>query len=172
MPTIEDLAAEVLSLRHRVEATEGVLHIQELKARYGELVDQRFARGEIVDDTTLRRVTDEAASLFTVDGVWDGGPGLGSVTGRAAIADRLCTTTLIFSRHLFVKPRIRVEGDRASARWDLLAPCLRPDGSSWWMCGLEDDIYVRNDGVWLHQSMKLTTVFMAPVAEGWTKILS
>ena len=39
------------------------------------------------------------------------------------------------------------------------------------MCGVEDDEYVRVDGTWLHQSMTMTTVFMVPVAEGWTKIL-
>jgi hypothetical protein len=70
-----------------------------------------------------------------------------------------------------VKPRIEVDGDRAVGHWDLLCPCLRPDGSSWWMCGVEDDEYVRVDGMWLHQSMTMTTVFMVPVAEGWTKIL-
>jgi hypothetical protein len=39
------------------------------------------------------------------------------------------------------------------------------------MCGYEDDEYIRTAGVWLHRSMKLTTVFMSPVGEGWTKIL-
>ena len=38
------------------------------------------------------------------------------------------------------------------------------------MCGFEDDEYVRKDGQWLHQSMRLTTVFMAPTEEGWTNI--
>ncbi len=172
MPTLEELAAEVASLRRRVEASEGVLELQALKARYGELVDQRYAAGKVVDAGTLEHIADEAAGLFTVDGVWDGGPGLGRVEGRAAIADRLRTPTLSFSRHLFVKPLIRVDGDRARARWDLLCPCRRPDGSSYWMCGFEDDEYVRTDGVWLHRTMTLTTLFMAPVAEGWTRILA
>jgi SnoaL-like domain len=172
VPTIEELAAEVLSLRRRVEASEAVLEIQALKARYGDLVDQRFASGGIVDDAELSRIVDEVAALFTVDATWDGGPGLGSVTGRPAIAERLRRPTLNFSRHLFVKPRIEVEGGRARARWDLLSPCRRLDGSSYWMCGYEDDEYLRVDGAWLHSSMKLTTVFMAPVGEGWTKILA
>ena len=46
------------------------------------------------------------------------------------------------------------------------------DGRSFWMCGYEDDEYVRTDGAWLHRSMKLTTLFMAPVEEGWAKILA
>jgi hypothetical protein len=92
--------------------------------------------------------------------------------GRPAIAARLAEPTLTFSRHLFVKPRLEVEGDRALGRWDLLSPCRRADGSSWLMCGYEDDEYSRVDGVWLHRSMKLTTVFMARVEGGWGKILA
>jgi hypothetical protein len=40
------------------------------------------------------------------------------------------------------------------------------------MCGYEDDEYARIDGVWLHRVMKLTTVFMSPVTDGWSKILA
>jgi hypothetical protein len=169
--TLDALAAEVSALRRRVEATEAVLGVQALKARYAELVDQRYSGGRVIDGGSLRRVADDIAGLFAEDGVWDGGPGLGRHEGRAAIADQLRQPSLIFSRHLFVNPRIEVDGERARGRWDLLCPCLRPDGSSWWMCGVEDDEYVRVDGTWLHQSMTMTTVFMVPVAEGWTKIL-
>ena len=172
MPTIEELATEVAALRRRVDASEAMLEIQSLKARYGELVDERFSVDGIVDAAALERIANQVADLFTIDGTWDGGPGLGIVTGRPAIAARLGRTTLTFSRHLFVKPRIQVDGGRARARWDLLSPCRRADGSSYWMCGYEDDEYLRVDGVWLHQSMRLTTVFMSPVGEGWTKILA
>ena len=171
MITVAELAAEVASLRLRVEASESVLAIQALKATYGELVDRRFSAGAVVDPATLAQVADRVAALFTSDGTWDGGPGLGSATGREAIASRLCQTTLTFSRHFFVNPRIDVDGEAATARWDVLSPCRRPDGTSYWMSGYEDDVYARTDGIWLHRSMKLTTVFMTPVGEGWTKVL-
>jgi hypothetical protein len=171
MSTIDDLADEVAELRRRVDAAEAVLQLQALKARYGDLVDQRFSGGAPVEADTLRRVSQAAADLFTVDGVWDGGPGLGRQEGRPAIATRLAQPTITFARHLFVKPRIDVDGDRAWGRWDLLSPCRRADGSSWWMCGFEDDEYARVDGVWLHRTMKLTTVFMGRVDQGWAKIL-
>ncbi len=171
MTTVAQLAAEVASLRLRVESSESVLAIQALKARYGELVDRRFSAGAVVDAPSLTRVADAAAALFTLDGVWDGGPGLGRVAGRQAIAARLAETTLTFSRHFFMNPRIEVDGETARARWDVLSPCRRPDGSSYWMSGYEDDEYARTDGVWLHRSMRLTTVFMARVGEGWTRVL-
>jgi hypothetical protein len=172
MATIEELAQQLAVLRRRVDTCEGALEVQALKARYGELVDGRYSAGVLVGWANLERIANDIAELFTVDGVWDGGPVLGTATGRPAIAARLRAPTLTFSRHLFVKPRIQMEGDRASARWDLLCPCRSSDGRSYWMCGYEDDEYVRTDGVWLHRSMKLTTVVMAPVEEGWAKILA
>jgi hypothetical protein len=169
--TVEELAAEVASLRLRVDTSESLLSIQTLKARYGELVDQRFSAGAVVDTPTLIQVADRIAALFTPDGVWDGGPGLGRAVGHQAIAARLRETTLTFSRHFFVNPRIEVDGETARARWDVLSPCRHPDGTSYWMSGYEDDEYARTDGVWLHRSMTLTTVFMSPVGEGWTRVL-
>jgi hypothetical protein len=65
-----------------------------------------------------------------------------------------------------------VLGDSATATWDLLCPCQRQDGTSFWMSGSEADRYVRVDGTWLHESMALTSVFMAPVADGFGRIFS
>ncbi len=172
MRTIEELADEVEALHRRIDASESILQIHELKARYGELVDQRFSAGHVVEKAALRPICEAAAALFTVDGIWDGGPGLGRQSGRIAIADRLAEPTLVFARHLFMKPRITVEGDHARGRWDLLSPCTRRDGSSWWMCGYEDDEYARVDGEWLHASMTLTTLFLAQADPGWGRILA
>jgi hypothetical protein len=159
---------ELVALRRRLDAVEAVLAIEELKARYGELVDRRFERGRVVDAERLADLAHEIAGLFSEDAEWDGGPALGVAVGRQAIAARMARPTLSFSRHLFVRPRIVVDGDRATGRWDLLAPCTAGDGSSYWMCGVEDDAYVRDaDGRWLHRRMALTTVFMAPVGEGF-----
>ena len=124
------------------------------------------------DDATVHALAEELASLFTPDGVWDGGRALGVARGREEIAARLRTSTLTFSRHFFLKPSIVVHGDRAEGRWDILSPCTTPDGRPHWMCGYEDDVYVRGaDGECGHESMRLTTVFMAPAAEGWSRIL-
>jgi hypothetical protein len=131
----------------------------------------------VVDGAELAAAADAAAELFTEDGVWDGGPALGRAVGRAAIAERLRHTTLVFARHLFTAPRIEIDGgagggDRAHGRWELLSPCRTADGRDYWMCGFEDDEYERVQGAWLHRSMRLTTVFMAPYDEGWATILS
>jgi len=172
MTGIEELGARIDDLERRVDASESVLAIQRLKAGYAELVDARFARGRVVDRGRLEEVTRATAELFTEDGIWDGGPGLGVARGRGEIASRLAEPTLVFSRHLFVKPRIEVDGDRASARWDLLCPCTSSDGESLWMSGYEDDTYARVNGAWLHATMSLTTVFVSPAGGGWPRILA
>ena len=169
MGTTEELLAELAGLRRRVIRAEGVLAIQDLKARYAELVDQRFSKGQIVDADTLTMVADRAAGLFTTDGVWDGGPGLGRAMGREAIAARLREPTVAYARHFFLNPRIVIHEETATGRWEVLSPCRMPDGTSYWMTGYEDDEYVYHGDTWLHRSMKLTTVFMAPVQAGWTE---
>jgi len=172
MTTIDELTARVEALTARVDAAEAVLAIQGLKAHYAEVVDARFVRGRPVADAHMAELAAEAASLFVEDGVWDGGPGLGVARGRAAIAARLAAPTLTFSRHLFVTPRIEVDGATATARWELLSPCTRVDGTSLWVSGWEDDTYVRTGGGWLHASMAFTTVFASPAGAGWPKILA
>ena len=171
MATIDELGARVDELAGRVDAAESRLALHDLKARYAGLVDARFTRGAVVDRPRLHALAAAAAALFTEDGVWDGGPVLGVARGREQIAARLAEPTLVFSRHLFVQPRLTVDGDRATGRWDLLCTCTSADGESLWMSGYEDDTYARVDGTWLHASMSLTTVFVSPAGGGWPRIL-
>jgi hypothetical protein len=164
---------ELDELRRRLDAAESVLAIQGLKAHYGELVDSRFAGGRVVDTPELLAIGARIADLFTPDGVWDGGPGLGLSVGRKEIAARLASPTVSFARHWFVQPAIRVDGDRASGRWQLLSPCVTSSGEARWVCGFEDDEYVRSpDGTWLHERMSFTTVFAAPAGTDWGRFFA
>ena len=164
--------ARLERLERRLDAAESVLAIQEMKARYADLVDARFERGAAVATERLVALAHQAAGLFTEDGVWDGGPVLGVARGREEIAARLATPTLVFSRHFFMTPRIDVVDDTATARWQLLSPCTGADGIGRWMAGIEDDTYVRTDGAWRHRTMSLTTFFVSPAGSGWPKILA
>lgn len=170
MPDVAALEARLAALETRLAAAEAVHAIHELKARYAELVDRRYTRGRPREGAELAGIASAIAGLFTEDGVWDGGAALGRCEGRAAIAERMREPTLLFSWHFFLKPRIEVEGKRARARWDVLSPCTTRDGRPHWMVGTEDDEYALVDGVWLHRSMRLTPVFLAPHATGWEKI--
>ena len=164
-----EAAGSLHALEMRVRALEDVDAIRGLKARYAELVDARYEGGRVVEPATLATLAGRIAALFTEDAVWDGGAALGVCRGRAAIRERMATPTLHFSWHYFVKPRIEVLGDDATGRWDLLAPCTTADDRAMWMAGVEDDVYARVGGQWLHARMKLRVVFMAPHDRGWAK---
>jgi hypothetical protein len=170
MGPIDELRLQVAELRVRVEAAESVQAIHGLKARYAQLVDERYVRGKVAPEEKVAAVAEQIAALFTEDGVWDGGPALGVSSGRAEIAARMRAPTLLFSWHFFLKPQIHVDGERARARWDILSPCTTKDGRPHWMVGFEDDEYARVNGSWLHSRMKLTSVFLAPHETGWQKI--
>ena len=165
----DDLARRVEALEQRLRGVEDVQAIHRLKARYGQLVDARYDKKGPKSGPELEALAGQIAALFSADAVWDGGAGLGEARGRDAIRQRFLAPTLRFSWHFFVKPHIEVDGDRALGSWDILAPCTATDGTPMWMAGVEDDSYVREDGRWLHQSMKLRLVFMAPHARGWSK---
>jgi hypothetical protein len=167
MASIEELAQRVEALEARLRATEDVQAIQRLKARYAELVDARYGPDGPLPDDELERLGRQIAGLFSEDAVWDGGASLGVCRGRDAIRERMAKPTLHFSWHFFVKPAIEVEGDSARGRWDILSPCTTTSGRAMWMTGVEEDEYARVDGVWLHRSMRLDVVFMAPYEKGW-----
>lgn len=161
-------SADLAALAARVDRLEAVEAIRRLKARYAELVDARYEGGGPLPPERLAPIAAEIAALFTVDAVWHAGGRLGTARGREEIRARMAAPTLRASRHYFVNPVIEIKGERARARWKLLAPCTLADGRSAWMAGAEDDEYARVDGRWLHSSMKLTVHSLRPekVKEG------
>jgi hypothetical protein len=162
-------AQTIAALERRLAAVEDAQSIQNLKARYGQLADSRYAsdRSGPLATPELDRIAREITTLFSEDAVWDGGGSLGICRGRDEIYERFRKPTLQFSWHYFVKPQIQVNGDTARATWDILAPCTTSEGRPMWMAGTEDDEYVKLRGEWLHSSMRLSVVFMAPHDRGW-----
>jgi hypothetical protein len=170
MPSEADATnTRIAALEERLARVEAVAEIQNLKSRYAQLVDGRYTREGPKPAAELELLAREIAELFTADGVWDGGKLLGVCEGREAISRRMSEPTLQFSWHYFVKPHIEVDGDRAKATWDLLAPSTSVDGEAFWMSGFEEDEYRRVDGMWLHSHMRLSVVFIAPYEKGWSK---
>lgn len=161
------LRIEVERLRDRVDHLEAFQSIQNLKSRYGALADRRYTRKGPRPEAEIAAAAEALVQLFTEDAVWDGGASLGVATGHDEIRARFLAPTLMFSWHYFVKPEIHVTGHEATATWDILAPCTTPDGTPMWMAGVEHDTYRKVGGVWLHASMRLDPVFMAPHAKGW-----
>jgi hypothetical protein len=155
------------ALEARVARAEGHAEILDLKSRYGALADARYSRRGPRSQAEIDAVADQLAALFTEDAVWEGGGALGRCEGRAAIRERFREPTLQYAWHFFVKPEIRVDGDRAKGTWDVLAMMTTKEGRAMWMIGVEHDEYARVGGRWLHTRMQLESQLMAPHDRGW-----
>ena len=166
-PTTAALLARLEALEARVARAEGQAEILALKSRYGALADARYSRRGPRPQSEIDAVADQLAALFTEDAVWEGGGALGRCEGRDAIRERFRAPTLQYAWHFFVKPEIRVEGDRAEGTWDVFALVTTQEGRAMWMVGVEHDAYARVDGRWLHTRMQLDSQLMAPYDRGW-----
>jgi hypothetical protein len=154
-------------LEGRLQAVEAHRAITDLKSLYGTLADARYSRAGPKPQSEVDAIADKLAALFTLDAVWEGGGSLGRCEGREAIRDRFREPTLHYAWHFFVKPEIRVEGDKATGTWDVLAMITSVEGRALWMVGVEHDEYARVGGEWLHTRMRLDSQLMAPHEKGW-----
>jgi hypothetical protein len=166
-PSEQALLDRIAALEARVARTEAHAEILALKSRYGALADARYSRQGPRSQPEIDAVAEQLAALFTQDAVWEAGGSLGRCEGRTAIRDRFREPTLHYAWHFFVKPEIRVEGDRAKGTWDVLAMMTTKDGRAMWMVGVERDEYLREGGRWLHTRMHLESQLMAAYDRGW-----
>jgi ketosteroid isomerase-like protein len=145
-------------LERRIKALEDVEEIKRLKRRYCAYCDDNYD-------------ADALAGLFTEDAVWDGGI-RGKSVGREEIRRffKDAPQRLPFAIHMVLNPIIEVDGDRAEGTWYLFQPCTFADGNrAMWGAARYDEVYVRVDGEWKFQSLKLTSRFWTPFDEGWVK---
>lgn len=134
--------------------------INRLQLLYSALCDQGFPADQIAD-------------LFTVDGVWESEPGR-RVTGRSAIVEhfRDAGPNYPWSMHINIPLGVDLDpdGHRARGAWHLLMPCVdrtlgRPVAG--WLAGRYDNIFVRQDGRWRIQHLRIHFELMAPHLADW-----
>ena len=73
-----------------------------------------------------------------------------------------------FAVHQVSNPLIEIDGDRARGQWYLWQPMVF-QGESLWLSAVYDDEYVRQDGQWLYQHLKLNIRMLTPYADGPAK---
>ena len=144
----------------RLQRLEDIESITQLKARYCAFCDEHYDPQGI-------------ASLFTDDGIWDGG-NLGRADGHAAIVKffERAPSAFSFAIHNVMNPIIEIDGDRATGRWYLLQPLIRRnrDGEeAMWLAGRYEDEYVRIGREWKFKRLKFVTRFLASYEDGWAK---
>ena len=145
-------------IERRLEVLESVEEIKRLKARYSAYCDDNYD-------------PDGIASLFTEDGVWDGGT-FGRHEGRGAIRQFFSGMSQIlpFAVHMVMNPIIEVDGDQAKGSWYFLGALTVAEGNqAVWGSLRYDDEYVRVNGAWKCKNLKATLVFWTPFDQGWAK---
>lgn len=146
------------TIEERLRVLEDIEEIRKLKARYAAACDDNYN-------------ADAIAALFTEDAVWDGGA-LGTADGRTAIHKFFSRATEFFpfAIHNVMNPIIDVDGDRATAQWYLLQPATMAKGNqAVWLAAVYHDEYVRFDGRWMINRLKVTSHFLTPYEEGWVR---
>jgi len=149
------------SLEQRLRKVEALEDIRLLKARYCDLCDAGYP-------------ADELCTLFTADGVWDGGE-MGVFEGTAAIHQFFANMPNVMSMaiHHVTNSAIEVSTNAQSAqgRWYLLqtATIAQSNEAVWLAASYQDDLLRTEEG-WRFQRVTLRSRFYTSYAEGWAKI--
>lgn len=146
------------TIEERLAALEAIEEIRKLKARYAAACDDNYN-------------ADAIAALFVEDAVWDGGA-LGKAEGREAIRKffRGAPKFFPFAMHNVMNPIIDVDGDRATAEWNLLQPATMAKGNqAVWLAATYHDEYVRVGGEWKFKRLTVTPRFLTTYEEGWAR---
>lgn len=143
-------------LEKTVRRLADIEDIKQLKARYASACDEDYN-------------PDLLAPLFAEDAIWDGSI-LGYAEGREAIhAFFAASSSLVpFAVHQITTPLIEIDGDTATGQWYLWQPMVF-QGEALWLSAKYNDTYVRQDGQWLYQHLKLDIRMLTPYSEGPAK---
>lgn len=146
-------------LEARVRRLEDIEEIKQLKATYCRFCDDGYD-------------PDGISSLFTEDGVWDGGSTFGRAEGREGIHKhfRGAAARISIARHQVMNPIIEVDGDEATGHWLLFQPCTdAPTDQALWLAATYADRYRRVDGRWLIAHLHIDIAFFSPYEQGWAR---
>ena len=159
------LDREIEALTGRVEHLEGARAIQNLQRAFGFYVD--------------RGLWTEAADLFAEDGTIEIGLD-GVYAGKERIREYLRLLHggqegLIYGQlneWVTLQPAVHVaeDGQTATARWRDLGMLGQYKQHAEWRDGIYENTYVKEDGVWKIQSLRLYVNFVAPYADGWARL--
>lgn len=142
-----DLAA----LEKRLTRMEDIEAIKQLKARYCHICDDLHN-------------PDRIASVFAEDGIWESAD-FGQAKGHAAIRELFTgfRKLFTFSQHNIMNPIIEVDGDCAQASWYIMGPWTKAEmNEEIWMALRYDDDYVKIDGEWKYQHLRVDLRMTAP----------
>ncbi len=144
------------SLEQQIQRLTDIEDIKQLKARYASACDDDYN-------------PDKLAQLFTEDAIWDGSI-LGYAEGRKGIHEFFAAASSLvpFAVHQVSNPIIEIDGDTATGEWFLWQPMVF-QGDALWLSATHNDKYIRENGNWLYEHLKLNIRMLTPFDEGPAK---
>lgn len=145
-------------LQQTIQRLADIEDIKQLKARYASACDDNYN-------------PDKLATLFAEDATWDGSI-LGYAEGREGIREFFAAASSLvpFAVHQVSNPLIEIDGNRATGQWFLWQPMVFGEQAVW-LSAVYEDQYVRVDGQWFYQHLKLNIRMLTPFEEGPAKTL-
>ena len=141
---------DMAALEKRITRLEDIEAIKQLKALYCDICDDMHN-------------PDRITSVFAEDAIWES-PDFGKAEGHDAIRElfRGFKETFSFSQHNIMNPRIEVDGDRATGIWYIMGPWTHAENNEEkWFALRYDDDYVKVDGVWKYQHLRVVLRMVA-----------
>ena len=157
---------ELKELETKIRILEDIEAIKRLKATYCYLCDAGL-------DNVRNR--DELISHFTENARLDFGMGPASQyqgpEGLRTFFGEMVPMSLSFCMHMVHNPIIDVKGDRATGKWSLEAPVINrlENNRAEWLAGTYHEEYVRQNGQWKFDSIKVAWTYRTPYDEGWAR---
>ena len=150
-----------MSIETRLRRVEAAEQIRLLKAEYCDLCDAGYP-------------AEALCSLFTEDGVWDGGE-MGVFEGRDALHEFFSNmpNLMSFAIHHVTNSAVEVNEDATSAlgRWYLLQTAtLKEKNQAVWLAAQYIDQIVYTDDKWLFHRVTLKSRFYTTHEAGWAKV--
>ncbi len=141
---------DMAALEKRITRLEDIEAIKQLKARYCHICD---------DDHNPETVK----TVFAEDGIWESAD-FGTARGHAEISELFANFRKMFnfSQHNIMNPVIEVDGDRATGIWYIMGPwTYRENDDEKWLALRYDDDYVKIDGEWKYQHLRVALRMVA-----------
>jgi hypothetical protein len=146
---------DIAQLEQRLTRLEDIEAIKQLKARYCAIADEDHN-------------PDKITTLFVQDGIWEGG--FGTAQGHEAIRQlfQRAQQHFSFSHHMVMNPIIEVEGNRAKGTWYVFGLfTVRENNEARWRAVCYEDDYVKVNGEWKYQHLRVHGRMSASYEKGW-----
>jgi len=160
----EDPEMDLEELQGRLRVMEDIESIRKLKATYCYLCDSGLDKVEN---------RDELVSHFTQTARLDFGMGPESqfqgTEGLKTFFGEMVPLGVSFSMHMVHNPIIEVQGDTATGKWYFEAPVVNKleNSRAEWYAGTYYEEYVRENGEWKFDSIRVDWTYRVPYDEGW-----